>query len=397
MTGSEPSDRPRGADEGREPRPATSARPARPTGSASPRREPNYRMRRFVAIGVLAVVAVVAVVLVVRSVRKEDAPAEAFSLADAAANAADAELVDYDVTILVGDEVITTASGMIDLRTGSTYLRVSSSIGETSASTDVPEIEAASTTIASTSSTPVSVSSGPTSTAATVAGATGTTVAAAGTTLVAGAADTAIVATAPAGTTADTLDAPVVPDGVAAIDEATEVSRYVDASEQVVYVSSGAFAAAGLDFERPWVRIDLRRLGDGVTVDLDQLAGLAGGDPLDVAPLLGEATDVREIDGEAEVVGDPVKRYRVVLAGDDVAGVAPAIADQLEQLDAAVPDTFTFVVAVDAENRIRRLTYEVSNGERTVTTDIVLRVVREDTAIEFPDEADTIDFGDIVR
>ncbi len=237
-----------------------------------------------------------------------------------------------------------------------------------------------------------------TSTSAVVSGFTATTVALPVTSVAPSAAPVAPVSsvTDPAATST-TLDGPVVPAGPAQMDEATEVARYVDAEHQVVYVSSGAFAAAGLSFEQPWVRIELARLGRGVTVDLDQLAGLAGGDPLDVAPLLGASEDVTAIDGDADVDGSPVKRYRVVVPGDEVVASVPAIAGQLDQLGASTPESFTFVVAVDAGNRIRRLTYEVSNGDRTATTDIVFRVPAEGATIEFPAEADTIDFADIVR
>lgn len=367
-------------------------------------------MRRFVALGVVGVAAVVAGVLVVRSVTKDDPPPTEFSLADAAANAAKAELVDYRVTIFVGDEVITSAEGMIDQRTGSTYLRVSSSIGASSdAALDAPDDALGS--VSSTSTLDTVATSVPTATGLAPATSVGVSSPATASTAASTAATTTVgaggafgpgdVATtlAPVPTTVATSGpaTPVVPDDPAAMDEATEVARYVDAEHQVVYVSSGAFAAAGLSFEQPWVRIDLGRLGKGVTVDLDQLAGLAGGDPLDVAPLLGASEDVTQIEGDAEVDGSPVKRYRVVVAGDQVVADVPAIADQLEQLDASTPETFTFVVAVDAGNRIRRLTYEVSNGDRTATTDIVFRVPADGATIEFPAEADTIDFGDIVR
>jgi len=401
-------------------------RPVRSGGGARPRpsRQPNYRLRRFVAIGIVAVVGVVAAVFVVRSITKDDPPVAEFSLADAAANATKAELVDYEVTILVGDEVITTAEGMIDQRTGSTYLRVSSSIG---ASSDAALDEAAdalgssSTTTSSGVVVVTTAAPGVTTSAdgvdpsldpslapsSTIGGASTSVPGLVPTSSVAGSGLLRSTPTsgAPAPTpdaTPDTspdttLDGPVVPDDVAAMDEATEVARYVDAEHQVVYVSSGAFAAAGLSFEQPWVRIDLARLGKGVTVDLEQLAGLAGGDPLDVAPLLGASEDVTQIDGDADVDGSPVKRYRVVVPGDQVVAEVPAIAGQLEQLEASVPESFTFVVAVDAGNRIRRLTYEVSNGDRTATTDIVFRVPVEGATIEFPAEADTIDFGEIVR
>lgn len=427
MSGSDPSEPP-SLEPIEQPEPGR-ARPARSAASAGPRASgpPNYRLRRFVALGVLAVVALVAGVFVVRSIMHDDEPVAEFSLADAAANAAKANLVDYEVTIFVGDEVITAAEGMIDQRTGSTYLRVSSSIGASSGA--APDDAAGSIGAASTSTSPAAgvattvVAPGTIAAPTDPAGATtsdpsasvssssvvGGFVATAST--VPAASPVPVVSTATgastvptagpitsAGTdTSTTLDGPVVPDGPAQMDEATEVARYVDAEHQVVYVSSGAFAAAGLSFEQPWVRIDLAHLGDGVTVDLDQLAGLAGGDPLDVAPLLGSSTDVTQVEGDAEVDGSPVKRYRVVVAGDDVVAGVPAIAGQLDQLATSTPDTFTFVVAVDAGNRIRRLTYEVSNGDRTVTTDIVFRVPSEGATIEFPSEADTIDFANIVR
>ena len=166
---------------------------------------------------------VIVLSLVVRSMRSDDAPAEAFSLAGAAANAADAKLVDYDVTILVGDEVITTASGMIDVRTGSTYLRVSSSIGETSDATDLAGLDDSSTSTAVSAGASTSVGGTDAATpgaVATTAG-PGTAVvaadaaAAATTTAVVAATTTAATATTDAATDDTGLDAPSVPEETA--------------------------------------------------------------------------------------------------------------------------------------------------------------------------------------
>lgn len=84
-----------------------------------------------------------------------------------------------------------------------------------------------------------------------------------------------------------------------------------DAPERAIYVDAHAFESTGLVFERPYVRIDLDQLGDGVQLDTGTLMGRYGGDPLEVIALLGR-TKAQDLGAET-IDEEQVEHFRVEL------------------------------------------------------------------------------------
>jgi hypothetical protein len=150
---------------------------------------------------------------------------------------------------------------------------------------------------------------------------------------------------------------------------------------------------------KPWIKIDLARVGKLSGIDLGQLQQL-NQDPSQILDSLRGAVDVKKI-GEDEVRGTKTTHYSATIdlnrvAATAPAGLRPSIEQAIKQTGTA---TFPVEVWVDGAGRMRRFaeTLSVNTGGTAATTEIAMDLYDFGTKVQVqPPPADqTIDLADI--
>ena len=316
--------------------------------------------RRAIAIGALIAVSALALTIGLLATRGDDTQRTAFSLADAARRAADAERVAYDVTVTVDNVIQVSAAALLDISTGSQQVSI-----------DDPGTGGAA------SATPSSVASGanPSSVVGTSAEPVASTV--------------PYASTLPYASTVPNfiLDASRSPDG--------------GITGGVVYVDSSVFAPIGLQLDVPWVRIDVDRLGGDAILDVRALTGRLGGNPLAVASLFADAgvdstgDSTGDGSGSETVDGEELQHVRIDLPARSVLDANPGIGTLLNIDPATAPKTFTYDAFVTADNVLRRLDLAVTVGERRTSVSYTFRVFDGAAGIVVPDDNQSVDASEV--
>ena len=176
----------------------------------------------------------------------------------------------------------------------------------------------------------------------------------------------------------------------------------VDAAEQAVYVAASSLASIGLSFDRPYVRIDVAHLGDGVHLDVPALVGRYGGDPLAVIQLLGRTaaqdlgtetiegelvvapgTDETDETDETKVTGasgesaptdtadgdERVEHFRVEVTVDALLEANPDLRTLLHLGDTGVADTDATAVSTTSAPRTEASTDASTGASDQASTD----------------------------
>ena len=115
-----------------------------------------------------------------------------------------------------------------------------------------------------------------------------------------------------------------------------ELSGFVyDAPNAAVYLDSDVFAAMGLRFERPFVRIDLDGLANGVELDTEELLARYGGSPMPIIDLLG-GTAAEDLGAET-LDGEAVEHFRAELSLAELLAIDPDLRSLMRIGDSARP------------------------------------------------------------
>lgn len=153
----------------------------------------------------------------------------------------------------------------------------------------------------------------------------------------------------------------------------SSITMVIDAAGGAAYVQMPDGLADGA-----WMRLDMGDLGDFGGFGDQPLSN-----PLDIAPLLDQASSVEDL-GIVDVDGESLKHYEV---GIDVADVTASLPTALpEGLDLA--DTLVYDVYVDGAGNLRKLSFSLDLLGETSTYDITITDLGGpvDISIPSPDE-----------
>ncbi len=149
----------------------------------------------------------------------------------------------------------------------------------------------------------------------------------------------------------------------------------------VVYIRSPAFAALEKR-GRPWVKMNMARIGRAQGINLNALAGAGNDDPSQMLSVLQGESDSIETVGHATVRGVGTTHYHAVIDLSKVAASAsPALRAAVRRSEARLEavlgaHTLPMDVWIGTDGRVRRLAYSVTvplgvNGE-TMTMRLTL-------------------------
>src|SRR6266536_5557753 len=126
----------------------------------------------------------------------------------------------------------------------------------------------------------------------------------------------------------------------------------------VIYVRSDALASS-LPGGKHWLKLDLKALGDKAGVDLGALKQLGGGtDPTQFLGYLKKAGDVKKV-GAEDIDGTPTTHYRATIDLDKLAGSAGGAAGSVRQLEQLTGGkTIPTEIWIDGKGRARRQTID---------------------------------------
>lgn len=179
--------------------------------------------------------------------------------------------------------------------------------------------------------------------------------------------------------------------------------RIVDA---VTYFRFPEVMMAALGAETSWVRLDPAELVDGATGPED--LGLDQPDPREaLAYLRGVSDDVEEL-GRAELRGEDVTLYEVVLdlralveegAGELSSEEEELVAQGMDELESLGLDTLTARVWIDDEGRMRKMAYDLDlpahEGGGTASFEMELYDFGVEVVVEAPPDDEVVDFTEI--
>jgi hypothetical protein len=168
-----------------------------------------------------------------------------------------------------------------------------------------------------------------------------------------------------------------------------EMTAIFDMDTKMMYVDSSLFIDQGLDVPTQWVSVDMSD-----NPSMQQSFGNLDQNPLAVASAFEKAKSVVEI-GMDKVQGDDVKHYKVTVDSQVALDANPSLQDQLDALDTELPDTITYDVYIDAENNMRRLSYDLELAGEAMTFDMLFTAVGDIEPIELPDPSDITSQEDI--
>jgi hypothetical protein len=134
----------------------------------------------------------------------------------------------------------------------------------------------------------------------------------------------------------------------------------------VIYMKYPAIAE--LPGSKPWIRMDLEKMGKETGMDLGALTQGANNDPSQALDYLRGVSDV-EVVGEEEVRGAPATHYKGEIDFDKVVSQAPA--DLQERIKASIDllkdsiggSTIPVEVWIDEEGRVVRMVQDISFTE----------------------------------
>jgi hypothetical protein len=175
----------------------------------------------------------------------------------------------------------------------------------------------------------------------------------------------------------------------------SSIELIADINAKVIYIKSSFLKDSGLPVDTEWVKMDEKFLQEQAGTDESLFDSANLGNPLDAGAVFDNAKSVTEI-GFDEVDGVKVKHFVVVVDTLEAMKVSPQLQQQMDQLDAEIPDELTYDVYVDEQNQIRRTTIEMSLAGQKVSVDIVIKPQAEPIVIEIPKPADVTDFADLI-
>lgn len=158
----------------------------------------------------------------------------------------------------------------------------------------------------------------------------------------------------------------------------------------------------GLPADKPWIKLDVEKLGQQVGLDLNQLMQVGQTDPSQGLQFLRGVSDVKAV-GEEEVRGVSTTHYTGTVDLRTLSEQNPALEDTIERLIQQTGiSEIPVEVWVDEDNFVRRMnqTMEgVTAGPGTtmdLTTTTELYDFGTEVEIEEPPADDVIDFDDVL-
>jgi LppX/LprAFG-like lipoprotein len=169
-----------------------------------------------------------------------------------------------------------------------------------------------------------------------------------------------------------------------------------------VYMHYPAGLLPGLSEERPWVKLDLEKLGRQEGLDFGQLMQAGQSDPTQGLQYLKGADDIQAA-GDEEVRGVQTTHYTGVVDLRALAEEDPAMKESVDQLIAQTGITRIPVdVWIDEDGLVRRLRqtmHGAASGQGLpldVTTTTELYDFGTDVSVEEPPADQVIDFQDLL-
>ena len=168
-----------------------------------------------------------------------------------------------------------------------------------------------------------------------------------------------------------------------------EIQLLVDGTDGIVYL--GADALGGLlPADSAWISIDLAVLAERSGVSLDDLRSEFVVDPAASAQALLDADNAVEL-GTEEIDGVTVRHYEVTVDLAAAIAAAPQAAEQFDaelgQLDAVLPDTVTYDVWVTEDNQLRRVAFDITVADQTVSMVLDMTTSSEPLDLQVPADA----------
>ena len=169
----------------------------------------------------------------------------------------------------------------------------------------------------------------------------------------------------------------------------------IDRKADVAYFKSDFFNDIGYDIETDWVKATADYLKDQTGSGFDPFSGSSVENPLAIGALISHAKSVEDL-GFVTFDGEQQKRFRVTLAADKVAKVAPQIEQQAAANDADLPDELVYDIYVSKDSTIQRTVVAVDLGTTKVTIDSSISAVDKKLKVKVPAKDDTSDAADVL-
>ena len=174
----------------------------------------------------------------------------------------------------------------------------------------------------------------------------------------------------------------------------TPMVAIVDPENKTMYMSADAFGAALADVtDKAWVKVDQQALDDaGQDSSMFDQLGAAG--KIDVEAVIAHADTITDL-GATTFDGEDVRHYEVIAKIADVPGLKDLLQNQIEGLDAVLPDELIYDMYVTKDNEIRRVVYEMDLTTSKVTVDTTMHLLDTAPGITIPPDDDVIDARDL--
>ncbi|HET6657530.1 MAG TPA: LppX_LprAFG lipoprotein [Gaiellaceae bacterium] len=169
-----------------------------------------------------------------------------------------------------------------------------------------------------------------------------------------------------------------------------------------IYVRYPPGLLPGMPAGKPWVKLDLEKLGREAGLDLNQLMQVGQSDPSQGLQFLSGASDVQSV-GQEDVRGVPTTHYKGTVDLQALAEKNPALKDSVDQLiqQSGVTEV-PIEVWIDDEGFVRRMKQSLegaaagSGVKMDLTTTTELYDFGTDVNVEEPPADQVVDFSELM-
>lgn len=173
-----------------------------------------------------------------------------------------------------------------------------------------------------------------------------------------------------------------------------QIEAIVDAPAGVMYLSSDFLAQFGGSVDTKWVKLDKRTL-TAAGQDASIFDQIGAGNTLDPVTLMEKAKSVKDL-GFDSVEGEKVKHFEVTIDLAELAKIDASLQQQLDQLEADLPDTVVYDMFVTEANELRRILFELEIGPASLKVDTVQHPLTVAPIIEIPSGSEVTDIGSVL-
>jgi hypothetical protein len=199
-----------------------------------------------------------------------------------------------------------------------------------------------------------------------------------------------------------------IPDGALADPKLWRGEEVFDFSKSPVIYMRFPFMTKALPGSKPWIRIDMQKLGERIGLDFGALMQSGQSNPTQQLDYLRSVSGDLEELGNETVGGVETTHYRGTVDLDDYEQLVPkdqreSIRKTIEQLEKSMGGRSRYPVDVwvDSADQVRRLAFEMksdtSQGTATTSMQMDLSDFGAPVHVELPPASQTIDFDQLTQ